>query len=90
MANDKPKLKVESGGRLTGYSDYLPPPPPPPPGEEPAPAQGYGYASDKYGTPTQPVAPLTLGELFPNSPLLAKNQPGYGMSPSSDEDRKHS
>lgn len=84
MANDKQKLKVESGGRPTGYSDYLPPPPPPPPGEEPAPVQGYGYASDKYGTPTQPVAPPTLGDLFSNSPLLAKNQPGYGV-PSAEE-----
>ena len=84
MANDKPKLKVESGGRPTGYSDYLPPPPPAPPGEEPVPAQGYGWSSEKYGTPTQPVAPPTLGDLFPNSPLLAKNQPGYGQ-PSPEE-----
>lgn len=68
MANDKPKLKVESGGRPTGYSDYLPPPPPPPPGEEPAPAQGYGYASDKYGTPTQPIAP-NLPSILPGLTL---------------------
>jgi hypothetical protein len=85
MAGDKQKLKIQSG-QSPAISDYLrpSPPPPTPPGEEPAPAQGYGYASDKYGTPTQPVAPLTLGDLFPNSPLLAKNQPGYGV-PSDEE-----
>lgn len=78
----KQQLKIDTSGRpLT--SDYITPPPPPP-GEEPPPAQGYEWANERYGTPTGPVAPPTLGDLFPDSPLLARNQEGYGM-PSPEE-----
>ena len=75
----KQKLKIESGG-MPRTTDYITPPPPPP-GEEDL---SENYASRKYGVPTQPIAPPTLGDLFPDSPLLAKNQEGYGM-PSPEE-----
>ena len=45
------------------------------------------YISRKYGVPTTPVPQPSLpsfGDLFPDSPLLAENQPGYGV-PSAEE-----
>jgi len=64
MADDKPKLKVESGGRPTGYSDYLPPPPPPV--DEITPMSGY----KSYLDPTTPGAQATFDSYFWNTPPL--------------------
>jgi len=48
----KQQLKIQSG-QSPAISNYLQPPP----GTEPPADQGYGWAADKYGTPTQPIAP---------------------------------
>lgn len=45
------------------------------------------YVTEKYGVPAAPVPQPdlpTLAELFPDSPFLAQNQPGYGV-PSPEE-----
>jgi hypothetical protein len=83
-----PRDGVSVGG-IRRMSNNAPPPPPPYTNEEPT--TPYNWAAGQYGASTTPtpvqerpvtnwlLEPIGWGDLFPDSPLLARNQPGYGV-----------
>ena len=84
MSRQKPPiLKIET----EEPPPVVPPSTTPWGGESMAP---YDWAADRYGTSQQPVPveerreAFSIENLFPDSPLLPKNQPGYGQ-PSPEE-----
>lgn len=78
-----------SVGNIRRMSNDAPPPPAPYIDEEST--VPYNWAAGRYGASTTPtpvqerpvtnwlLEPIGWGDLFPDSPLLARNQPGYGV-----------